>query len=392
LVPYPTAVAPVEIDVSHFVDSEASRGTRLAITDQGKAAVLDGGAASSGGQLAIPYAKVPTLGAQGKIAVAAQVDVRSPAIAFWETGAIEGDWIGSTRWSTSVIQQGTRDWYHVRDFDPQDPNRKDGFAMLRQKDGDAVTGWSLSMNRSAVFPRTFGASGIPPFGQVAWSPDGSRLWGIFDNNRQLAAWDAGSLSVVATWDGGMDRVAFGATHIHGLAVGNQFAICATDSGLVRVFSATGKGRLEPLAAVRLENAEFAGTVLSKNELWTILSSVTGIIEIRSVPQLELLHAIPRHPLAVRSISLGKHDQLLATGCDDGWVRLFYLDGPQQVRPWIKLDLKAGPVDRVKLSADGRFLAVATRSAISLAVWDLAALKQAFAMASETIAPRPPLEP
>lgn len=196
------------------------------------------------------------------------------------------------------------------------------------------------------------------------------------------AWDAESLAVISTWDSSLDEVVAGSSRIKGLAVGNRRLVCASDNGIIRAFPASGTGALKPETTLAVQDREYVQAVLDRDESWTILSTLTGAVEVRDLPRLDLLASVPGHSLPVRALALGAGDCLLATGCDDGWIRLFRVDSSRQIRAWIKFNTRAGPVDRLRLSANGHYLAAATRGATSITVWDLAALEKELAVAAD----------
>lgn len=390
-VPYPSLRPPVEIDVSQFVDCPATRGGRLTVSpSNGSWVTLDGGTVSAPSQLALPFSKVPLVNGSGGMAVAVQYSVSERSVAEFERGWIDVNNSDDSRMDRERAfssESGTQNWCCLAVLTQTGVKaHPNGLVAVRQVAGP-LPAPTLTVQRSAAFPfarfRTGTEQPMPPaFGPVAWSPDGRRLWGLTETEEQLAAWDAATLALIATWNGSSDKLLIGSANIYGLAVGNRHVVCVTDAGVIRVFSAADTGPLKPVNSLHLEKGmDFRAAALDRDESWVILSTLTGVVEIRNVPQLELLASIPGHKLPVRALALGDRDRLLATGCDDGWIRLFRIDGPQQITPWIKFNVQAGPVDRLRLSADGRVLAAATRNATSITVWDLAALEKALGAAA-----------
>jgi WD40 repeat protein/tRNA A-37 threonylcarbamoyl transferase component Bud32 len=385
---YPLAAAPVEIDVAGFADSPQAQAAQLSESADGKSASLDGSTLPA--QLALPFSRLPLDAAQHGLVVATQQQVTGPAAGALETGWFDesdNDRQSAPAW---LFPRGSGHWQTLAALDADSIKARPAANVVIGISAGEPPAPGLLLNRAAAFP--YGKSpdstepASPDFGPVAWSPDGRRLWGLFDSREQLAAWDAKSLDVGATWNARPDIIAWGSANIHGLAAGNRYVITASDSGLVRVFSAEATGELAPLHELHRKGVEWLATAMSADESWVVLTTPSGKVELRSLPTLELVNTIAGHQLPVRTVALARQDRLLATGCDDGWLRLFHIDGAGKTRPWIKLQA-SGPIHSIRLSANGRRLAAASPNATSLAVWDLGAIEER--LRAERIDDRPP---
>lgn len=227
----------------------------------------------------------------------------------------------------------------------------------------------LAIHRSEA---TAGGSRPFAFGQIMWSPDGKRLWGLVEDQKRLVSWDADSLSVIANWNSPLDEVTTGTSNVHAFAAGNSWIICGGKNGIVTVVP-SGQGFLEPEARFAGPGGSVRAAAIDPSEKWMIIGTQTGQVQIRTIPSGEVLADIPGHRLSVQAIALSKDGTLLATAGDEGIVRLFRVDGPSSVTPIVNLNGRSGSLSHIHFSPNGRYVAAAARNARQVHLWDLSRL-------------------
>ncbi len=379
-VPDPRLSAPFELDISELTSNPENREVQVstsAVNSRRQAIRLMSTTEGSPPRLAFPLGKALPAKHDGMMAVLAQMSFSGPLTAAYETIVLKPD--GRPHASRSLRHWETgRDssaWILLDLFSPRNQDHLTGVALL---DGQHSPAQTVQVDRVVAIPQPHDDReqfrGLR-YGPVAWSPDGQRLWGLIDERSQLVAWDAKTCQVLATWDHNLlGGVMDGATGLNALAAGNRRVVCVGVSGKAYVLPA-GKGLVTHEAVLQLDqDAPILAVALSRDESWTILTTQTGGVEIWDVTDHQRLATVPGHPLAVRAVALAQRDRLLATACDDGFIRLFHVQGPRQVRHWLTLNARTGPIDRMRLSADGHTLVTASRNAISLQVWDLNGLQ------------------
>lgn len=85
----------------------------------------------------------------------------------------------------------------------------------------------------------------------------------------------------------------------------------------------------------------------------------------------------RHPRAVTAVARSEAG-LLATGCEDGTIRLYREPPSGSATLLLTLSPQGGPLQQVRFSHDGRYLAASFHDSAVLRIWDLSQLGQALA--------------
>jgi serine/threonine protein kinase/WD40 repeat protein len=238
---------------------------------------------------------------------------------------------------------------------------------------------ALDRLRQAVFtPRPVTESAA-----LAWSPDGQRLWGLFDGNRQLAAWNADDLTNSATWDNRKDDILTGTGAIASIAAGNRWVVCGCRNGNMVVLPAAS-GSLSAARTVQGPGGEIGGIALNPEETWALVAAPTGEVEFRAIPEGSLLSRVAGHRDGVAAVALARDGKLFATAGEEGIVRVFQVETDEANHPiaklWLTLSPRMGPLTLVRMCPNGRWLVAVTRGGSAVAAWDLDRLRVEFSRA------------
>ncbi len=218
------------------------------------------------------------------------------------------------------------------------------------------------------------AIGNNQIGDLAWSPDGKRLWGTFDATKRLAAWDVEKLSPTIRWDNRASELTTGMSQIRAIAVGDRWVACGCRNGRLAIIPA-GEGTTREADG---PGGPIQCVALNPEETWAVIGTLAGHVEFRSVPEGEKLSAIEDHRDGVESVALARDGRLLATAGDEGLVRLFRVEtknGVPAAVPWLTLNPRAGAIDTVRMDADGKWLVAIPHDSTAVCVWNLTEIRQ-----------------
>jgi hypothetical protein len=255
------------------------------------------------------------------------------------------------------------------------------FAGVPEKSTAAGT---VTCDRAILLPMKTLRSGshqrpISPveFGPVAWSPDGSRLWGLVQDQKEVVAWKAEDMAILAHWSNRVSDTTTGLAHIQSLAAGNRYAICGGRDGYITILPA-GEGALQPVSRFFGPGGQVQAVAIDPTESWAVIGTSSGKVQIREIPSGNVLGEGLGHTAGVQSVSLARQGSLLATAREDGVVRLVSLKDLHQPELWFTLNPRLGQLNSIRLTADGRFLAATGRNSQTVCVWRLDELSKRFA--------------
>ena len=237
-------------------------------------------------------------------------------------------------------------------------------------------------------------------GQLAFSPDGLRLWGVaskgcVDSWPLLPAIRATHwVDTSGTLLGLLENSRLpklkavrrsrprGFEGLSGLIADARWVLAAGTDGRTRVLDA----RDGTLQAMWDNGVDFLfnpgldpvrSVALSPDGILGASGMRSGRIWLRRVPGGEEVAALDKHQGAVDALAFQPDGCLLASGSRDGTVRLW-----RPVRKiWsevLTLRTPGGPVRRLRFSPDGTKLAVLFRNETAVRIWDLAALRTRLA--------------
>lgn len=203
---------------------------------------------------------------------------------------------------------------------------------------------------------------------LAFSPDGSRLWGVYDGDRVLS-WHAPGFKSATRWKDVAGEALFGFKRMNCLAAGNRWVLIGTESGMVHVIS----------PASGLPENQWAGPsgiraiALHPTEALAVLGTQKGQAQVIRIPDGEVVADLPGHAQSIESAVFSRDGNLLVTASLDHTVRLWRTTGAV-FKPILSLPAPTGQIVSVRLSPSADKLAILTRPDRAVRVWDLARLR------------------
>ena len=218
---------------------------------------------------------------------------------------------------------------------------------------------------------------------AAWSPDGRRLWGWIDEQKQIVVWNADNLKMVGSWSNKHKEITTGLAGIACLVVGQEFAICGGENGTISVLPTNLPNdpsvMIEPIDEFLGPGGCVKAIALGphspdKQAAWILIGTQTGKVQIRALPSGQVLTEVSSDQGGIQSVAVGSSGKLIATGGEDGIVRLMHLDSQLRVTPWLTMPSHCSAIEQLRISPDEKYLAVVGRQAKHVFVWNLSMLK------------------
>ena len=179
------------------------------------------------------------------------------------------------------------------------------------------------------------------FGPLAFGRDGSRLSGLV-TTRRLHQWRMPDLALTSVWDNSLAAAQSGNGYVQALDAGTELALAGGRDGIVR---AVLGDKLESLWPE--QSAAIVAVRLSADESRAVVGTQQGGCGIARVPHGEPIAELPGHRGAVRAIALSPDDRWLATGDEQGTLRLWQRAG-ETFSLWLALPF-AGPIQAVRIT-------------------------------------------
>lgn len=389
---HPDTVTPNAISPERFADPETSPHVKLNDDPSapfGKTARFSQECVDGNGGLALPLDTLTLEGHAGGWLVAA--DVEANLSDYWKDvfelaiHSAGNQLAQSTHTEVRDLPRHRRAWYGLV-LTHQDHAELKGAKVhigIRCNSNEG----HLAVRQAMLFPVKIerSTSTLMPldYGALAWSPDGRRLWGTFDDDKQVAAWEATDFSVAATWNNRLSELAVGVANINSLVAGNSIVACGNRSGVVHVLP-VGEGELLSTSQIPGPGGAIRAMALAPDETWVAIGTQSGKLQLRSVARGEVLSELADHPAAIVSLALSRVPQeavhqggtkggssfVLATADANGVIRLFRVHGPSSVRPWLTLDPHIGEIHTLRISATGEMLLAAPRRGSGVRGWNL----------------------
>ncbi|MFO0871880.1 MAG: hypothetical protein U0935_23390 [Pirellulales bacterium] len=271
------------------------------------------------------------------------------------------------------------DWYLLLQFDRT--SAADERAVVRCRPGRPdVPAAQLALDRLLLAPvrrdnpqdQTRGGL----VAQLAFSSDGSRLWGLCHESRLIASWDLARGTVAATYDNRGQTITTGAATIHTLTVGPDRLLAGCRSGVVLVFEWEAD-QLRLTGSFPGPGGEITATSFAADRTTALIGTRSGYLQRVRLEDGKLIEEFTRHPRAVTALARSEAG-LLATGCEDGTIRLYRESPSGSATLLLTLSPQGGPLQQVRFSHDGRYLAASFHDSAVLRIWDLSQLGQALA--------------
>lgn len=212
---------------------------------------------------------------------------------------------------------------------------------------------------------------VPSVEHLAYSPNGSRLWGIV-NEDTVAGWEHGSFRLAAKWGNPVGEGLFGFKRTQALAAGNRWVVAANEMGQVDVLD-TDRARkvggwFTPDGGIRSLALD-----ASESRLW--IGTQKGTIRSYSVPDGKALGELPPHADSVESLQFSRDGLLLVSGSGDRTTRIWRVGPSGEFEPLLTLPTQSGRIISASLSPDNTALAIVARPERSVSVWRLDRLNE-----------------
>ncbi|MEZ6132596.1 MAG: protein kinase [Planctomycetaceae bacterium] len=207
------------------------------------------------------------------------------------------------------------------------------------------------------------------FGPICISPGGDRIWSVY-NDDQIISLSFPELEVLSKWSNAAAMIISGITGISSLAAGREWCLAGCGDGKLRIV----KGE-ELLKTAHGPGGNVLSIVLAEDERSAIIGTDTGGLRMLSLPDGATIRDLPAHDHAVDSLGLSRNGMILVSGSRDGSVRIWHHqeDGFQ-----LSATLPLGQNKaRVRLSPDGRRIAVLDHHSAAVLVWDLKQFNQSL---------------
>jgi eukaryotic-like serine/threonine-protein kinase len=223
--------------------------------------------------------------------------------------------------------------------------------------GKGVRCWHLSGREAEALFRTGNANAL------RFSPDGLRLWAALDGGT-VQSWDWPTGVVTSRWQNPTDP-----GNLLEIAVSRRWVLAGGLEGQVHILRAD-TGRLEAtLAKQEPINGTVSCVALSPDEGLAVWGTSTGVVRVVRVPSGGLVLDAREHLGRVTAVTFGAGGRLLATGSQDGTVRLYLRNG-NTLRYIFTLRSPTGPVANLEFRPKSLTLALSVRGETAVRLWHL----------------------
>ena len=210
---------------------------------------------------------------------------------------------------------------------------------------------------------------VPRLELLRFTPDGSRLWGVHDEE-VVVSWQVPEFKVATRWTDAIGKKLYGFKRLNALAAGNHWVAVGSEAGDVHLLSAA-EGR--PEHHWRGPGGGIRALALDPSETLAVLGTEKGKLRLIRVPDGAVVADLPRHEQSVEAIVFSRDGRLLVTGSLDQTVRLWQKTetGFQLV---LSLKAPSGRITSLRLSPDQTELAILNEPDRGVHLWHLDRLK------------------
>jgi hypothetical protein len=214
----------------------------------------------------------------------------------------------------------------------------------------------------------------------AYSPDGSRLWGIEDDTK-IRCWASPGMQPMLEVRNPLTGLEHGDDVLWAIACGSDVVLVGARHGELFAFSARD-GSLQK--SVLLPNSSVRTVALAPSGKMAVAGTDQGGLFLVSIPEGQILGQLPAHSAGVRTVLFSRDGKLLLSGSQDRSVRLWGRSGASFVELF-RIDKLPGPVKAVRLSDDKFRLAVLLEDERGVRIWKLDQLNQRFRKQNAAVA-------
>lgn len=268
-------------------------------------------------------------------------------------------------------------WYQLSAFDATHPLNDRAFLRCSPR-GRGTHPTQLAVDRLVFTPVRRDREADPFDGgivaQPTFTPDGRTLWGLCHNRRVIAGWNAADRTIAATYDNAGQKITTGSATILALAARNDRVVAGCQNGAVLVLDWDGRN-LRLKESFPGPGGEILAITLGAQQDTALIGTRSGFVTLMDLESGRALAEVTRHTQAVNATT-GAGDGLIATGSEDGTIRLLRVLNGSAFELLVTLTPKSGPIRRLRMSPDGRYLAASFQDSSIVRIWDLASLRSA----------------
>jgi WD40 repeat protein len=215
-----------------------------------------------------------------------------------------------------------------------------------------------------------------PVTSLARAPSGSSCYGIVEG-ASIAAWSADDGKLLWEWQNKYADIIAGTYTLNCLSVGERRAAIGTTLGdVVLLDAATGK--TETIVTGVGDRNAIRSIVMMPEDSLAAVGTSHGALRLARFPKGEIIaRADEAHLRSIDSLARSDDGRLLVSGGLDRKVRLWRVSD-NSLQPLFTLGPFSGPVRSVRLSGDGKMLAVLVQDEHAVRLWRLDALGEEFA--------------
>ncbi len=205
---------------------------------------------------------------------------------------------------------------------------------------------------------------------LACSPQGNRLWGVVDDEVRSWNWPAGEIET--RWHN-PQHLLFGAGNVRCLQAGREGTLVGTRDGNIHWLDPV---RGNSLAVWQGPGQEVLAAALCEPARLALVAGDNGKVRGLSIPAGVFLFDLAADDFAIVALAATPDGQTLVTASTDRALKLWRRQGSSYTL-FCSLPATASPCQALRLTADGRFLAILGRTTASVELWDLHALAKEF---------------
>ncbi len=209
-------------------------------------------------------------------------------------------------------------------------------------------------------------------GPVVLSPNGKRIWAVTDRS-ELMAVTYPELEVAGTWSNAGATLFSGVASLVSVAAGDEWVVVGSGDGKLRLFSAQTPN--QPHSTIEGPGGEVSSVALSSDELLAVIGTDRGRLRVVQIPGGETIDDLPGCDDGITSLSLSGDNKTLVAASKDKSAHIWHWNGSAFKR-YCEIPLD-GSAARVRMSPDGRRIAIHHRHQSSVRIWDLELLQERF---------------
>jgi WD40 repeat protein len=251
------------------------------------------------------------------------------------------------------------------------------YDLILRLSADAPPGQEIWVDRLLLIPSGRSAADVKrtePLGPFSFSPQGERLWGLFDQ-QTLISWDYATLAARSQWSDATAEIILGDDVLYSLAAGEHTTAVGARRGVVYLFSTDGSSPRSvvdgPGGAVRAVSIDPAGRLLAAG-------GELGRIQLTELPAGTIKCQLDGHSRSVETLTFSPEGDMLASGSKDKAARLWRKSGPAY-EAVLTLGGLSGSVRSLRFNADGTRLLVLIDGETAVRIWDIQKLRGQLAV-------------